>query len=244
VDRSGRGWVWSRVAGDAVDLAFLSSVVRSQPSNPRRTALAAATVVGVAVIDALAARRLSQQPGGGDPRLDHVHILRAITVNKPIEQVYAFWRDFQNMPRFMRYIERVEALDGGRSRWVATGPAGVTFSWTAEVTDEHEPERISWRSLPESDIESRGTVRFQHAPGARGTEVALDIEYRPPAGALGRTVAWMFGKEPAQQMREDLRRFKQLLETGEVALSEGAGLWRASRPVARPDQLRASEGVE
>jgi uncharacterized membrane protein len=237
------GPVWSRVAGDALDLTLLGSAFRGQPAT-RRTALAAATLVGVGVVDTLAARRLSQEQRHGDFARDRLRILQSTTVNRPIEQVYAFWRDFRNMPKFMRYIEEVKVLDSSRSEWLASGPGGLAFSWTAEVTDEREAELISWHSLPGSSIDNLGTVRFQAAPGARGTEVTLDIEYRAPAGALGRRIAWLFGKEPEQQMREDLRRFKQLMEAGEIAVSEGTGLWRPARPVTNPDPLRASEEVK
>ncbi len=118
------------------------------------------------------------------------------------------------------------------------------MQWEAEILQEVENEWIAWRSVAGSDVQNSGSVRFRRAPGARGTELRVQLEYVPPAGALGRGVAWLFGDEPEQQIREDLHRFKQLMETGEVTLSDGPGMWRAARPAASPDQIRAYAGVQ
>jgi uncharacterized membrane protein len=142
----------------------------------------------------------------------------------------------------MRHLESVTVLDARRSRWRAVGPGGLTFEWEAEIVAEREPELIAWQSLPGSRVENRGTVRFSRAPGARGTEVHVDLEYRPPAGALGWSIARLFGREPDQQLREDLRRFKQILETGEITVSDGEGLWTPGRP--RATSHHAPTGVD
>ncbi len=151
-------------------------------------------------------------------------------MNRPVEQVYAFWRRLENLPGFMRHLESVEQLDDRHSRWRAKGPAGTSVSWDAEIVEERENEALSWCSLEGSRVRNRGTVAFGHAPGARGTELRVTMEYAPPAGSIGRGLAWLFGEEPSQQIHEDLHRFKQLLETGEISRSDGPSLRRPARP--------------
>jgi uncharacterized membrane protein len=157
--------------------------------------------------------------------------------------VYAFWKNFENFPKFMRHLENVHMSGPRRSHWHAVPPAGMTVAWEAETLEERENEWIAWRSVEGSQIQNSGSVRFQRAPGARGTEIRVQLQYRPPAGRLGRAIAWMFGEEPDQQIHEDLHRFKQLMETGEIPLSDGPGLWRAAQPAANPDQIRNLAGV-
>jgi uncharacterized membrane protein len=150
------------------------------------------------------------------------HVSKSVTVNRPIADVYQFWRDFENLPRFMQHLEAVEVMGVRRSHWVARAPAGKQVEWDAEIVDERRNELISWRSLDGSDVRHAGTVRFREAPGDRGTEIRVELDYDPPAGAIGSAIAKLFGEEPSQQLRDDLRRFKQVLETGEVVLSEGS----------------------
>ncbi len=242
------GWAWSRVGGDAIDLAFLGSAANEEGSNQQRIAVAAAAVIGVSALDLICARGLQEdreqaRVAAGELPSHEVSVERSITVNRPIEEVYGFWKDYANLPRFMRHLQSVETLGEQRTRWTAKGPAGTTVSWDAETTVDLGNEWIAWRSLENADVDNRGSVRFQRAPGDRGTEVRVHLQYSPPAGALGRGVAWLFGEEPGQQIREDLRRFKQLLETGEVTLSEGMGLWRPARPVRDADDVADLAGV-
>ena len=205
-------------------------------------AAATAAVVGLTILDILAAQRLSRPRRSAKSRAHGgVRVEQVVTVNRPIENVYRFWRNFENLPRFMQHLESVRVLDDRRSRWQAKGPAGTSVQWDAELVQEIEHEWIAWRSLPGSDVENHGSVRFKLAPGARGTELRVQLEYYPPAGALGRGVAWLFGEEPDQQIREDLRRFKQLMETGEIPLSKGPSLWRPAQPPARPQELKIVE---
>jgi uncharacterized membrane protein len=239
-------WMWSRVGGDAVDLSFLGTWLASDEADRARVLAAAAAVVGVTVLDVVAARGLSTQQSdypsaNGSARTARVE--QVTTINKSIEQVYEFWRNFENLPRFMRHLESVEQLDGRRSRWRAKAPAGMTVQWDAEIVNEQENEWIAWRSLAGSTIENSGSVRFRRAPGARGTELRVQLQYNPPAGALGRGVAWLFGEEPNQQIAEDLHRFKQLMETGEIPISDGPGLWRAAQPPASAEELKDLVGV-
>jgi uncharacterized membrane protein len=242
-------WMWSRVGGDMIDLAALGAAMRSDRADLGRLAAAAAFVAGATAIDAYTARQLSEAgatPGARARRAEprETRVRAVTTINKPIEQVYAFWRRFENFPQFMRHIESIEAIDERRSRWRATAPAGATVSWEAELVEDRENEQISWRSVEGSSVRHHGSVHFAHAPGARGTEVRVELAYQPPAGALGRGVAWLFGEEPGQQIHEDLHRFKQLMETGEIPLSEGPGLRRPAQPAPRPEQLRNLAGVQ
>jgi uncharacterized membrane protein len=142
----------------------------------------------------------------------------------------------------MRHLESVQAV-GERSHWRAKGPAGMSVEWDAEIVTDQENEWIAWRSLEGSDVENSGSVRFTRAPGARGTEVRVQLQYNPPGGRLGRGLAWLFGEEPDQQIHEDLRRFKQLMETGEVPLSDGPSLYRPAQPAANPQEVRSIAGV-
>jgi uncharacterized membrane protein len=119
----------------------------------------------------------------------------------------------------------------------------MSVEWEAEMLEEREHEWIAWRSLEGADVPNSGSVRFRRAPGARGTEVRVQLQYSPPAGKLGKGIAWLFGEEPSQQIHEDLHRAKQLLETGEIPVSEGPGLWRAAQPASDPRELRNLAGV-
>jgi uncharacterized membrane protein len=232
--------VWSRVAGDAVDLGVLLRTMGAEDTDRSRAALATLMVAGVTAADVVCARRLSRTGAGARPfRVEHV-----VTIRRPISEVYQFWRNFENFPRFMRQLESVREMGPSRSHWRAAGPGGMTIEWDAEIVADRPDDLIAWRSVEGADVRHSGAVSFEHAPGARGTEVRVVMEYEPPGGSLGRTVAWLFGQEPRQQIREDLRRFKQLLETGEVSLSDGPGLSRPAQPAATAAEARAAVGVK
>jgi uncharacterized membrane protein len=156
-------------------------------------------------------------------------IHRSVTINRPRGELYRFFRDFQNLPQFMEHLERVTVLDDRRSHWVVKAPAGKTVEWDAEITEERENELISWRAGAHADVPNDGTVRFVEAPGGRGTEVHVTATVKPPAGRVGKLVAKLFGEDPDRQIREDLRRFKQVMEAGEVARGgEPAGAGRST----------------
>ena len=150
-----------------------------------------------------------------------VKVEKSLTINRSPEELYQFWRNFENLPRFMNHLEAVRVTGEGRSHWVAKAPAGTTVEWDAEVYNEKENEMIAWRSLEGSDVDNAGSVHFTRASGGRGTEVRVVLKYDPPGGKVGSLVAKLFGEEPEQQIQEDLRRFKQLMETGETATTEG-----------------------
>jgi uncharacterized membrane protein len=221
-------WLWTRVAGDVLDLSMLGALVGSPGRGHqarRRAAMATAAVVGVTVADVVAARRLSRK-GAPDGKMGEgmtkIEVKDWITVNRPVAEVFAYWHDVENFPRFMAHLQSVKSLGSGRSRWRAAGPAGVEVEWDAEVSGERIDEFIAWRSVAGATVENSGEVEFRPAPGGRGTEIRVRLTYDPPAGKLGVAVAKLFGEAPHQQVRDDLRRFKQILETGEVVRSEGS----------------------
>lgn len=151
----------------------------------------------------------------GDAAGDQV-TARAVTINKPVAEVFAYFRDFANLPSFMENVVSIDVADATRSHWVVKAPGGKTVEWDSLVTDEAENQYISWQSQPGADVPNAGRVDFRDA-GVRGTVVTATITYDPPYGVIGKIVAKMFQREPAIQARRDLRRFKQLLETGEIA---------------------------
>jgi uncharacterized membrane protein len=241
-------WLWSRVAGDVMDLALLGRALGSDQAQRDRVTAAAAAVAGVTALDIYASQQMTRA-GGADlealptRRVQHA---RSVTIRRPRAEVYAFWRALENLPRFMRHIESVQEVGGGRSRWRACGPAGMVVEWEAETVEERPNELIAWRALPGSEVYNCGRVEFRDAPGERGTEVHLSMEYAPPGGVIGAAVARVFGREPGQELSEDLRRFKQVMETGEVVVSDGSlhGATFPQRPARPPaDQELAAAGL-
>ncbi len=143
----------------------------------------------------------------------------AITIGRPVAEVYAFWRRLENFPLFMKGILSVTERGGGRSVWIARGPAGEAWEWEAEILEDRPGELLVWRSLPGSEVHHHGAVRFQEAPAGRGTEVRVGIEFLPPGGIAGRVVARLARRLPAHRVQEDLRRLKQILEAGETPIA-------------------------
>jgi uncharacterized membrane protein len=153
-----------------------------------------------------------------------ITVQRTVTISKPRDELFRIWRNFENLPRFMKHLERVdvdEAGGGQRSHWVAKAPLGRQVEWDSEIIAEAENEHIAWKSLPGSLVESIGSVQFSDAPGGRGTIVSVSMQYHPPAGSMGAAVAKLLGEEPDMQVRESLRNFKQVMETGEIASVDG-----------------------
>jgi uncharacterized membrane protein len=148
-----------------------------------------------------------------------IHVEESITINRPINEVFRFWRNFENLPKFMNHLETVSMREAGVSHWVARGPAGMRVEWDARVINEIDNRLIGWQSLEGAMVSTAGSVNFRET--ARGTEVRVHLQYNPPAGKLGAAVARLFGEEPSVQIREDLRRFKQLMETGEIPTTHG-----------------------
>ena len=150
-----------------------------------------------------------------------IHVEQSMTVERTPWDLYSFWRNFENLAQFLHHVESVKVLDEKRSHWVVRAPAGTTVEWDAEIINDEPNSLIAWRSLANANVDNAGSVRFVPGPEGRGTEVRVVIDYIPPGGRVGKWVATMFGKNPSHQIREDLRRFKRLMETGEIPTVEG-----------------------
>lgn len=246
------GAVWARVVGDALDLACLGAAFASPKTKKGRLAFATANVLAVTALDVLCAQQLSGGEGaseGSSAKRGTTQVKNSLIINRAPEELYQYWHNFENLPNIMRHLESVKVKGEGRSHWVAKAPAGTSVEWDAEITEDRPNELIAWRSLEGSDVENSGSVRFETAPGNRGTIVKVEINYTPPGGALGSLVAKLFGEEPGQQAQESLRTFKQLMETGEVVVSDGA-YWdngylsqRPAQPVSREEKESSNRGA-
>ncbi len=150
-----------------------------------------------------------------------LNVLESVTINRPIEDLYRFWRNLENLPQFMRHLESVDKITDTISHWRAKGPAGTIVEWDAEIFNEVPNKLIAWRSLDGADVVSAGSVNFARAGPGRGTRVTAHLQYNPPGGKVGAAVAKVFGRDAETEIREDLRRFKQLLEAGEVPATAG-----------------------
>lgn len=146
---------------------------------------------------------------------------RTVTINRSAEELYSYWHDFEKLPAFMKHIQSIQVMDQRRSHWIAKAPMGQTIEWDADIIDDRPNELIAWASVEGADVDHSGFVRFKPAPGDRGTEVKVVTEYNPPGGVLGAALAKLFGEEPEQQIGDELNRFKQLMEAGEIATTEG-----------------------
>lgn len=212
-------WAWARVVGDVLDVATLGYAWSKNPPESERTWSIAGSLLAIGALDlqtAIAVRkdqRVSVFPG--------VHVQQSVSVNLPPQEVYAFFRDLENLPRIMSHLESVEQRDR-HSRWRARGPLGVHIEWDAQITEDRPGQSIAWRSLPGADVSNQGRVEFRPGPAGAGTEVRVELAYDPPLGTLGAGVAKLFGEEPSQQISADLRRLKQVLETGEVLHSDAS----------------------
>ncbi|MCA1618741.1 MAG: SRPBCC family protein [Acidobacteria bacterium] len=212
--------VWSRVVGDALDLACLGAAFASPDNDKGRLTFATANVLAVSALDVLCARQLSAGDGTERAERGSVPVNKSIIINATPEEVYAFWRELTNLPRFMRHLESVTWTGEGRSHWVAKAPGG-SVEWDAEITEDRPNQLIAWRSLEGSEVDNSGTVRFEQAAGGRGTVVRVELDYSPPGGAAGALVAKLVGEDPDGQMQVDLRRLKQVIELGEIVVSDG-----------------------
>lgn len=200
-------------------------------------AYAAAKAIKVATEDSAVAR--------------DVHVETSIAIDRSAAELYSFWREFKNLPLFMKNLDSVSDLGSGRTHWVAKGPDGSLIEWDAEIYNEKENELIAWRSLEDAEIVNAGSVRFQRAPEGHGTYVRIALNYNPPGGKLGATLAQLLGTDPAQLIKEDLRRLKQIMEAGEIATVDGQSSGRAaearpiqSEPLAENGNTLTSKGDE
>jgi uncharacterized membrane protein len=210
-------FLWMRLAGDAMDLVLLRRAASRRGAQEDRLSAATAGVLGIGAADLVGAiSTLTDEDGPLAAR----RVQRSITIGRTPAEVYGFWRNLEGLPRFMQHLRTVRELDERRSHWVATAPFGGEVEWDAEMTSDEADREIGWRALPGAQVQHEGVVRFVPAPGDRGTEVHVELRYAPPAGALGVAIAKISGQAPEQQVAADLRRLKQLLETGQVVRSE------------------------
>jgi uncharacterized membrane protein len=208
---------WARVFGDMLDLAFLGWALRSKSIERGRTIGAIVAVAGVAALDAYAGVRRSRAVLGEPVR-------QMVTINRSPDEIYAQWRDFERLPDFMTWVESVQDLGGGRSHWKVKTPAGKSIEYDAEIVEDVPGHRIAWRSLPGASVPNCGQVTFYAAPGNRGTEVIVEMQV---AGPLASTIA-------GAEAKGDLRRLKQVLETGEIVHSD-ASIHRGPHPAQPPE---------
>jgi uncharacterized membrane protein len=202
--------------------------------------LATAAVAGVTALDVLAFQELSESRAAAGPELldgHGSHFRRSITIGAPAEQVYGFWRNLQNLPRFMPHIESVEELGDGRSRWTARGPAGASATWEAEIVEDRPNERIAWRSVDGTDLHNAGSVDFRSSRDG-ATVVTVNLRYASPGGRIGTAMLRLLHQAPDQQVADDLRRLKQVIETGEVLESDATQV-----PGLHPAQPSAPEAT-
>jgi uncharacterized membrane protein len=236
--------VMSRVAGDMMDLALLGTAMAGRDTDKAKLSGAIAAVAGVTALDVMCSQQLVGSPRLHSRLLDDqgvLHIRKSIAINSSPDECYRYWRDFTNLPRFMYHLESVQVHDDRRSHWVANAPMGRTVEWDAEITED-SGNRIAWRALPGASVENSGAVTFDRGPGGRGTVVRVELEYHPPAGVTGIILAKLVGEEPEQQIADDLRRFKQLVELGEVVQSDSSLYTRphAAQPSAQiPSEVLA-----
>jgi uncharacterized membrane protein len=244
--RNTAGWIWARAGGDVMDLALLGAAFNSRRNNQGKVAAAIAAVLGVAILDFYESQQLRIRHNAARPfRQDsrsgarrsvsgrrEIYVTKTITINRSPEEVYRFWHNFENLPRFMSHLESVQVTGERRSHWKAKAPAGMTVEWDAEVIEDLPNELIAWRSVEGADVPNSGLVRFKAGPAGQGTELRVELRYHPPGGRLGAMIAKLFGEEPEQQVKGDLRRFKQVMETGEIVHSDSS-IHRGMHP-ARP----------
>jgi uncharacterized membrane protein len=237
-------WLKARVAGDVMDLSLLGLGFLSSHSARGRLTLATAAAAGVGALDLLSSKDFTEGPGTQTARRGTVRgavrVEKSLIVNRPPEELYALWHNFEQLPRFMHHLIEVRMQGERRSHWVAKGPVGSRVEWDAEIINDHPNELIAWRSLEGADVDHAGSVRFTPAPAGRGTIVRVELGYRPPAGATGAMLAKLLGEAPDKQIAVDLLRFRQWAETGEIARTEGQPAGR-SRSTSRKydDLLRA-----
>jgi uncharacterized membrane protein len=158
----------------------------------------------------------SDEPVGARLAAQGTTVERVVTINRTSRELYEFWRNLTNLPKFMSHLASVEMIDGERSRWVADGPAGSRIAWEAIITDDRPNELIAWQSLPDSDLQSSGRVEFTRTGDPSATEVRVTLRYLPPAGRMGAAVAKLLGSDPATLIAEEMRHFQQIMETGEI----------------------------
>jgi uncharacterized membrane protein len=221
-------WLWARTAADLSDLAMVRHATNEDPHNAR-LALSAGATLGVTLLDAICAQQtgVARQHAYGNRA---IRFSESVVINRGRHECYRFWRDIERFPTFMPFLKSVRVTDDGRSHWIVDGTGKSGVSWDAEITEDIPGERIAWRSAPGSEIDNAGSVRFERAAGDRGTVVRVRLQYDLPGHEVGSALANALGKSPQLEVYKGLRRVKQLLETGEIATTEGQPAGRAKGP--------------
>lgn len=214
----------STLGGGALAVYGLTRGIRRRSPG----GLAAAAAGGVLLYRGVTGHCPGYEAAGiNTARREPVMIKETVTINRPARELYDAWRDFESLPCFMHHLESVKSLDERKSLWRARLPKDLgTVSWEAEITQEMPGKLISWRSLPDSEVETMGLVRFEEAPGGKGTEVHVEVDYRPPGGAAKAIAAGLASPVFSQLVREDIRRFKNLMEAGEIPSVAGQPAYR------------------
>jgi uncharacterized membrane protein len=231
------GWLWARVGGDLMDLAYLGTALKSRDAEPGRVGAAMAAVAGVTALDVLCAERLSADSHarprsvraalmGKAPREHPVHVRKSITVGRPAEELYRFWRDFHNLPRFMRHLESVQVIDERRSHWKAKAPFGRTIEWDAEIIEEGPNELIAWRSLEGADLPNYGAVTFEPARAAAAPSSGWTFTTSRLAASSARPSPSCWAKSPGSRCRRICAR--------------SSNSWRPARSCTRRQASRAA----
>jgi uncharacterized membrane protein len=218
-------WLWSRVIGDAMDLAALVSAHTGTERGRSRAIGAAAIVAAIAAADVAASVRTSRRQTRVVP---DIYLDRTIIVNKTPRECYDYWRDLRNIANFTHRLEKVIPLDERRSQWIMKVPGGRRIEWVAEIIEDKPGERLRWKTAEGAPFKVAGAVNFEPAPGGRGTFVTLGMHYHAPGGSIGAALARFLGPDPFGEVRENLRRFKQLIETGEIPTTTGQPSGRRS----------------
>jgi uncharacterized membrane protein len=215
----------ARLACVALELTLLgrSASHAASRGRSRQLALTGAGIAAAAMLDMSAALKQGARQTMGERTTESgaLAVEKCITINKSPDECYRFWRNFDRFPEFMQHLEAVEKITDTRSHWKARAPVGASVEWDAEITADQPGELLAWHSVDGADVDNGGTVRFEPAAGGRGTIVRVEMQYKPPGGKAGALVAKLFGENPSQQMDGDLRRFKQIIETGEITTTEG-----------------------
>ncbi|MFN7997158.1 MAG: SRPBCC family protein [Bryobacteraceae bacterium] len=222
-NRKPAAWLWSRVAGDIVDLTSLGLALKSRRNKRRRTLFGIASVAGVTALDVKCALHMTQHASAPQGRAE-----ASIVVGNSSEEAYRFWRNVENMPRFMTWLQSVSSTGDRRSHWIAKPDGRTALEWDSEIVDEVPHQRISWRTLPGAAVPNSGSVEFEPVPGGRGTLVRAQLQFSGPAAALDSPLLKLIGHDAQQVMRKTLFNFRQVLETGEVLTTEGQSAGRRS----------------
>lgn len=244
MDPKPTGFAVARVAGDTMDLALLAKTMANPENNRARAVFATAAVVGVGLLDVFASEQLTvttpkvevaAQPEG-------LRVKKSVTVNRPVEEVYAHWRNFENLPRFMKHLDSVQNTGEDTSRWSAGSSHGLSVHWDVQLVEDQPNKLLSWRTIGVSDITGHGRVEFSPAPGNRGTEVRAVIEYQVPGGAVGNRLARIFRDVPGVKVENQLNIFKQIMELGEEVHSDSS-IHKGPHP-AQPSRASAQDGQQ